>query len=138
MPLALQAGFWGLLSGSALVIGALIAWFAHVPQRVIAAVMAFGSGVLISALSFELMGEAYTKSRKPEPIPREPSLLSLGVAAPSSPRQVLVNETWYEAANSAFLRVSARGLIARSMTLLSISIRPSSTKRHRPPQRESA
>ena len=95
MPLALQAGFWGLLSGSALVIGALIAWFAHVPQRVIAAVMAFGSGVLISALSFELMGEAYTKSRKPEPIPREPSLLSLGVAAPSSPRQVLVNETWY-------------------------------------------
>ena len=36
-----------------------------------------------------------TKSRKPEPIPREPSLLSLGVAAPSSPRQVLVNETWY-------------------------------------------
>src|SRR5690349_21169443 len=26
-----------------------------------------------------------TKSRKPEPIPREPSLLSLGVAAPSSP-----------------------------------------------------
>src|SRR3954453_22123108 len=37
----------------------------------------------------------YTKSRKPEPIPREPSLLSLGVAAPSSPRQVLVNETWY-------------------------------------------
>ena len=59
MPLALQAGFWGLLSGSALVIGALIAWFAHVPQRVIAGVMAFGSGVLISALSFELMDEAY-------------------------------------------------------------------------------
>src|SRR3954453_5343337 len=59
MPLALQAGFWGLLSGSALVIGALIAWFAHVPQRIIAAVMAFGSGVLISALSFELMDEAY-------------------------------------------------------------------------------
>src|SRR4051794_3887784 len=37
----------------------MIAWFAHVPQRVIAAVMAFGSGVLISALSFELMDEAY-------------------------------------------------------------------------------
>ena len=43
---------------------------------------------------------AHTKSRKPEPIPREPSLLSLGVAAPSSPRQVLVNETWYECAVS--------------------------------------
>jgi zinc transporter, ZIP family len=59
MPIALKAGMWGLLSGSALVIGALVAWFAHVPQRVIAAVMAFGSGVLISALSFELMDEAY-------------------------------------------------------------------------------
>src|ERR687883_1354671 len=59
MPLALQAGFWGLFSGSALVLGALIAWFAHVPQRVIAAIMAFGSGVLISALSFELMDVAF-------------------------------------------------------------------------------
>jgi zinc transporter, ZIP family len=59
MPLALQAGFWGLLSGSVLVIGALIALFAHVPQRVIVGVMAFGSGVLILALSFELMDEAY-------------------------------------------------------------------------------
>src|SRR5689334_17624052 len=59
MPLALQAGMWGLVSGSALVLGALVAWFAPVPQRFIAAVMAFGSGVLISALSFELMDEAY-------------------------------------------------------------------------------
>src|SRR5919199_4285806 len=59
MSIALKAGMWGLLSGSALVIGALIAWFAHIPQRIIAAIMAFGSGVLISALSFELMDEAY-------------------------------------------------------------------------------
>jgi ZIP family zinc transporter len=59
VPVALQAGLWGLFSGSALVIGAAIAWFAHVPQRVIAAIMAFGSGVLISALSFDLMDEAY-------------------------------------------------------------------------------
>lgn len=59
MPLAVQAGLWGLLSGSALVLGALVAWFTRIPPRVIAAVMAFGSGVLISALSFELMDEAY-------------------------------------------------------------------------------
>src|SRR5215217_3214135 len=59
MPIALQAGLWGLFSGSALVIGAAIAWFASIPQRVIAAIMAFGSGVLISALSFELMDEAF-------------------------------------------------------------------------------
>ncbi|RDI59191.1 ZIP family metal transporter [Microvirga subterranea] len=59
MPMAVQAGLWGLLSGSALVLGALIAYFVHLPQRLIAAVMAFGSGVLISALSFDLMDEAY-------------------------------------------------------------------------------
>jgi ZIP family zinc transporter len=59
MPISVQAGLWGLFSGSALVIGAAIAWFAHLPQRLIAAIMAFGSGVLISALSFELMDEAY-------------------------------------------------------------------------------
>src|SRR6185503_17239277 len=61
MPLSLQAGFWGLLAGSALVLGAAIAWFVPVPRRVIAAVMAFGSGVLISALSFELMDEAFRR-----------------------------------------------------------------------------
>ncbi len=61
MPLAAQAGLWGLLSGSALVLGALLAWFVRIPPRVIAAVMAFGSGVLISALSFELMDEAFQR-----------------------------------------------------------------------------
>jgi ZIP family zinc transporter len=58
---ALQAGFWGLLSGSALVVGAFIGYFARVPRRLIAGVMAFGAGVLISALSFELMDEAYRR-----------------------------------------------------------------------------
>jgi ZIP family zinc transporter len=59
MPLVLQAGMWGLVAGLALVVGAAVAWFLEVPPRVIAAIMAFGSGVLISALSFELMDEAY-------------------------------------------------------------------------------
>jgi ZIP family zinc transporter len=54
-----QAGLWGLLSGSALLIGALIGYLFNVPSRLIAGVMAFGSGVLFSALSFELMDEAY-------------------------------------------------------------------------------
>src|SRR5205085_100835 len=34
-------------------------YFARVSQRIIAAIMAFGAGVLISALSFDLMDEAY-------------------------------------------------------------------------------
>ncbi len=60
MPVWLEAGAWGLLAGGALVIGALIAWFVKVPRAVVASVMAFGSGVLISALSFDLIDEAET------------------------------------------------------------------------------
>ena len=56
---ALEAGFWGMVAGSALVVGALIGFFLAVPQRLIAAVMAFGAGVLVSVLSFDLMDEAY-------------------------------------------------------------------------------
>ena len=59
IPDWLQAGLWGLLSGGALLIGAAIGYFVGVPQRLIAGIMAFGSGVLFSALSFELMDEAY-------------------------------------------------------------------------------
>ena len=61
IPQWLQAGFWGFVAGAALLLGALVAYFIEVPQRLIAAVMAFGSGVLISALSFELMDEAFRK-----------------------------------------------------------------------------
>jgi ZIP family zinc transporter len=55
---ALLAGAWGALAGGALVLGAAIAWFVRVPTAVVAAVMAFGAGVLISALAFDLVGEA--------------------------------------------------------------------------------
>lgn len=58
IPLSIQAGFWGLLAGSALLVGAAFGYFAPVPQKIIAWIMAFGSGVLISALSFDLMDEA--------------------------------------------------------------------------------
>lgn len=60
-PLWLQAGFWGLVGGSALLLGAVLGYFVRIPQRAIAAIMAFGAGVLISALSFELMDEAYKR-----------------------------------------------------------------------------
>src|SRR3954449_7426057 len=59
MPLWLQAGLWGLLSGSALILGAGVGYFSKISQRMIAAIMSFGSGVLVSALSFDLMDEAY-------------------------------------------------------------------------------
>ncbi|MDQ3373540.1 MAG: ZIP family zinc transporter [Acidobacteriota bacterium] len=58
-PIWLQAGFWGLIAGSALLIGAAVGFYIKMPQRIIAGIMAFGSGVLVSALSFELMEEAH-------------------------------------------------------------------------------
>jgi ZIP family zinc transporter len=61
MPGWLMAGVWGLVAGAALVVGAAVALTWAVPQRWIAGVMAFGAGVLISALSFELMDEAFRR-----------------------------------------------------------------------------
>ena len=61
IPLWLQAGFWGFVGGSALLIGAAIGYFSPIPKRAIAGIMAFGAGVLISALAFELMDEAYNQ-----------------------------------------------------------------------------
>jgi ZIP family zinc transporter len=61
MPAWVMAGVWGLVAGSALLIGASVGYYLRVSQRLVAGVMAFGSGVLISALSFELMDEAYKR-----------------------------------------------------------------------------
>jgi ZIP family zinc transporter len=59
MPLYIQAGLWGLLAGSSLIIGAAIAYFYAMSARMIAGIMALGSGVLTSAVAFDLMDEAY-------------------------------------------------------------------------------
>lgn len=48
-----------MFAGSALLVGAWIGYALRVPQKIIASVMAFGAGVLLSAVSFELVGEAY-------------------------------------------------------------------------------
>jgi ZIP family zinc transporter len=56
---ALSALLWGLASGSALLIGAAIGWFGKPDRRWVALVMAFGSGVLVSAVAFDLMDEGY-------------------------------------------------------------------------------
>ncbi len=50
------------MAGSALLLGAALGYGLRVPQKVIATVMAFGAGVLISAVSFELVGEAYEQA----------------------------------------------------------------------------
>lgn len=55
-----EAGLWGLVAGGALVLGAAVAWLVRVPAVVSSTVMAFGAGVLISALAFDLVDEAAT------------------------------------------------------------------------------
>jgi zinc transporter, ZIP family len=53
---------WGFLAASSLVIGALIALRFNIKVRLIGLIMAFGSGVLISAVAFDLVQEAADKS----------------------------------------------------------------------------
>lgn len=59
MPLFIEALLWGLLSGSALLIGAALAYWPAISPRIIATTMAFGSGALVSALAFDLMDDAF-------------------------------------------------------------------------------
>ncbi|MDI3420893.1 ZIP family metal transporter [Streptomyces luteolus] len=56
---ALVAGLWGLLAGSALLAGAALGTYLTLPRRLIGLVMAFGSGVLIAAVAYELVAEAH-------------------------------------------------------------------------------
>lgn len=58
----LAAGLWGLLGGVALVLGAVVGLWVRVPTRAIGLIMAFGAGVLVSALAFDLTEEAYKMS----------------------------------------------------------------------------
>jgi ZIP family zinc transporter len=53
---------WGLLAGSSLVLGGIVALTIPISRRVLGLVMAFGAGVLISAVAFELVQEAHHTS----------------------------------------------------------------------------
>jgi len=59
MPVWAQAGLWGLLASSSLVIGAALAYVVDLPRRVTAGIMAFGCGVLISAVAYDLIMEGF-------------------------------------------------------------------------------
>lgn len=52
------AALSGLVAGGTLLIGAAVAWYVDIPQRIVAGIMALGAGVLISTLAFELVEEA--------------------------------------------------------------------------------
>ena len=54
----LNAFFWGFIAASSLVIGGLIASWMTISQRTLGLILAFGAGVLISAVAYELVFEA--------------------------------------------------------------------------------
>ena len=58
----LTAAWWGFVAGAALLLGAALGIYLKTSARVIGLVMAFGSGVLISAVSFELTREAFDRA----------------------------------------------------------------------------
>ena len=60
--MAITAFLWGALGGAALVVGALAAMWFDLGPRVVGTVMAFGAGVLISAVAFDLVEEAFDTS----------------------------------------------------------------------------
>ena len=53
------AVIYGLLANSSFVVGVVLGLATKPPQRLLAVVIAFGAGVLVSALTFDLMGEAF-------------------------------------------------------------------------------
>jgi zinc transporter, ZIP family len=57
-----QSFAWGVLAGSSLVLGGVLALAFPIGRLALGLIMAFGSGVLISAVAFELVDEAFETS----------------------------------------------------------------------------
>jgi ZIP family zinc transporter len=60
----LSAFLWGFGAAASLVLGAAIAGFIKISRRVLGLIMAFGVGVLISAIAFELAEEAFEADQR--------------------------------------------------------------------------
>ena len=54
-----EAFLWGAVASSSLILGGLIALRFPIEKRLLGLIMAFGSGVLISAVAYELVEEAF-------------------------------------------------------------------------------
>jgi ZIP family zinc transporter len=58
----------GFIASIPLAIGCVVALFVSLPKSVIASIMAFGSGVLVAALTFSLVEEAFSLSQSISPV----------------------------------------------------------------------
>lgn len=59
----LTAALWGLIGASSLIVGALAVFATDVRKPTLGLVMGFGSGVLISAVAYELVEESFSVAR---------------------------------------------------------------------------
>ena len=59
---------WGFIASIPLVIGCILALFVSLRKSIIAAIMAFGSGVLVAALTFSLIEQAFNLSQSIPPV----------------------------------------------------------------------
>ena len=55
----LEAAFWGLVTAGSLWVGAALAAYGRLTQRLIGLAMAFGAGALIAAVAYELVIDAF-------------------------------------------------------------------------------
>ena len=58
----LEAFLWGAFPASSLIIGGAVALWRPVPRRTLGLVLAFGAGVLVSAVAYELALEAFAEA----------------------------------------------------------------------------
>ena len=57
-----QAALWGGVASLSLLIGAFMAIFLHIPKKVVAFIMALGTGLIIGSATFDLLSEAEGKA----------------------------------------------------------------------------
>src|SRR5829696_4598694 len=57
-----EAFAWGLIASSSLLLGSLLALRRPIGERPLGLIMAFGAGVLISAVAYELVEDAFSTS----------------------------------------------------------------------------
>src|SRR3954464_14388391 len=65
----LDAVLWGAIAAASLVVGAIVAFVRPVTDRVLGLVLAFGAGVLISAVAYELVEDAVVEGLRSPLIP---------------------------------------------------------------------
>ena len=64
----LDSLIWGFIASIPLLIGSIVALFVNLPKNIIASIMAFGSGVLITALAFSLIEESFSLAQSIPPV----------------------------------------------------------------------